>query len=380
MNDARTGRIGLLGGYGGVGTAAARVLFRWGLGPIRVGGRREERARALVATELDATAEAVPVNVTDAASLARFCDGCDIIVNCAGPSYRVLDTVAVAAFSAGAHYVDPGGDEPVYRRLASRDLAKEGFAAVLDAGLMPGLTGLLPVWLAREFDKVSGLVAHVGLVDRLTPAGAGDYLLSLGGGHGEARAAWRHGRRVARVLEVMADVELPFFPGRVAAYPYLSVEAERTATGLALSDLTWFNIFDGGGHMSAALGRLQGAMAGFGELEAASAELCCAADLDLFGRYPYQRLVFRLDGHRDGEPRSRTLVLRGTDTYGLTGGMAAMVTKAVLEETIPAGLTYAADVLDPDVVVAGLPGLPGFAGIEVVDGVPERPEFEEGTL
>jgi hypothetical protein len=276
--------------------------------------------------------------------------------------------------------VDPGGDEPVHRRLAPRDLAREGFAAVLNAGLMPGLTGLLPVWLARDFDKVSGLVVHVGLVDRLTPAGAGDYLLSLGGGHGEARAAWRHGRRVLRALETLADVELPFFPGRVAAYPYLSVEAERMAAGLALCDLTWYNIFDGGGHMSAALGRLQGAMAGIGNLDAASAELSRAAALDLFGRDPYQRLVFRLDGHRDGEPRSRTLVLRGTDTYGLTGGMTAMVTRAVLAGTIPAGLAYPVDVLAPDVVVAGLPQLPGFAGMEILDGVPERPEFEEGEV
>lgn len=380
MTRPGTGRIGLVGGYGGVGAMVARLLLRWGLGPIRVGGRRGERASAFVATELDGAAEATAVDVTDPVSLARFCAGCDIIVNCAGPSYRVLDSVAVAAFAAGAHYVDPGGDEPVHRRLAARDLAREGFAAVLDAGLMPGLTGLLPVWLARDFDKVTGLVAHVGLVDRLTPAGAGDYLLSLGGGHGQARAAWRHGRRVTDALDARADAELPFFPGRVTAYPYLSVEAERTATALALSDLTWFTVFDGGGHLSAALGRLQGAMAGIGDLDAASVELSRAAALDLFGRDPYQRLVFRLDGHRDGEPHSRTLVLRGTDTYGLTGGMAAVVTRAVLAGAVPAGLAYPVDVLAPDEVVAALPELPGFAGMEVLDGGPERPEFEEGSL
>lgn len=380
MSGTSRGRIGLVGGYGGVGAVVGRMLLRWGLGPIRVGGRRAELAQVFVATELDGAAEAQPVDVTDPSSLIRFCAGCDVVVNCAGPSYRMLDRVAVAAFAAGAHYVDPGGDEPVHRRLASRDLAGEGFVAVLDAGLMPGLTGLLPVWLARDFDKVSGLVAHVGLVDRLTPAGAGDYLLSLGGGHGEARAVWRHGRRVTHALEALTDVELPFFPGRVTAYPYLSVEAERTAASLALSELTWHNIVDGGGHMSAALGRLQGAMTGVSDLDAASVELSRAAALDLFGRDPYQRLVFRLDGHRDGEPLSRTLVLRGTDTYGLTGGMTAMVTRAVLTGAVPPGLAYPVEVLAPDAVVAELPELPGFAGLEVLDGVPERPEFEEGTL
>lgn len=374
------GRIGIVGGYGGVGAAAASLLHRWGQGPLRLGGRRQELARAFVADQLDGAGEALAVDVTDAASLARFCAGCDIVVNCAGPSYRVLDTVAVAAFAAGAHYVDPGGDEPVYRRLVTRDVARDGHVAVLNAGLMPGLTGLLPLWLARDFDKVTGLLAHVGVVDRLTPAGAGDYLLSLGGGHGEAKACWWRGRRVAGTLEVMADVELPFFPGRVSAYPYLSRETERMATSLSLSELTWYNVFDGGGHMVAALGRLQGAMAGVGDLDAAAAQLCRAAALDMFARSPYQRLVFALDGQRDGTPHSRTLVLHGADTYGLTGGMTAMVTAAVRGGTVSAGLRYMMDAVDPGTVVAALPDLPGFVGMEIIDGRSALAEFEEGTV
>ncbi|MEU5695816.1 saccharopine dehydrogenase NADP-binding domain-containing protein [Actinosynnema sp. NPDC020468] len=357
--------IGVLGASGGVGRAATRVLAGWNVGPLRLGGRVPPTA---LAAELGA--EAVQVDLTDPVALHDFCAGCAVVLNCAGPSYRHLDTVARAALAAGAHYVDPGGDEPVHRALAGVEPTR---AVVLDAGLVPGLTAVLPRWLAADLVEPVALTAHVGLVDRLTPAGAGDYLLSLGGGHGEARAAWRDGRRVSGALSPSDDVDLPFFPGRVTTYPYLSREAERTAAALRLAEADWYTVFDGAGHLSAALGRLQAAMTGAADLDAAAAELIGAADLDLFGRNPYQRLVFRLTG-RDVE---RTLVLRGTDTYGLTGGIAAYATREVLAGRVPPGVAYPVDVLDHADLVAALPSLPGFAGVDVLDGVPA---FEEGAV
>ena len=41
--------IGVLGGYGAVGGHAARLLARWGAGPLRIGGRDDVRAKQLAA-------------------------------------------------------------------------------------------------------------------------------------------------------------------------------------------------------------------------------------------------------------------------------------------------------------------------------------------
>jgi hypothetical protein len=373
--------VAVVGGYGAVGRATVRLLQDWQVGRLRIGGRSVEAARQLISEELGGDGDAAAVDVWDPASLARFCAGCRVVVNCAGPSYRVLDRVALAALAAGADYVDPGGDAPVQRRLASLNLASRGRTAVLCAGLMPGLTGLLPRWLAGQgFTRATQLTAYVGLVDRLTPIGAAEYLLSLGGGHGESQAAWCSGSRVSRALAPLSEVELPFFPDRVNAHPYLSLEAERLACALGLDGVRWYNVFDGGGQMLTALSRLQGAMMGQADLDAAAAELAQAAELDLFGRAPYQLLVFQLDGEAGGRSLTRTVVLRGTDTYALTGSVTAMAVRELLDGHIAAGVHYAADALDPELVVAWLRGRASVIVFALLDSPAEAGAIEEGVL
>ncbi|MFG2603296.1 saccharopine dehydrogenase NADP-binding domain-containing protein [Streptomyces sp. NPDC048514] len=377
-----TTTLAVLGGYGAVGAVAARELATaHPEARLRIGGRRFDEATRC-ADHLGGHAEPYAVDLTDPDSLTAFCAGSHVVVNCAGPSYRVLDTVARAALAAGADYVDAGGDEPVHRALTDRDPARQGRAAVLTAGMMPGLTGMLPRWLAAQgVDEPERLLAYVGTMDRLTPAGAGDYLLSLGGAYGEAQSAWRGGARVLRVLQPLTDTELPFFPGTVSAYPYLSYEAERLARDLGLATVDWYNVFDGGSRMLKTLGRLQGAMTGQSALEPAAHELIEAAGLDLFGRDPYQLFALELTGRSAGRTATRALVLRGTDTYELTGAVAAAAAGALLAGRVPAGVHYAAEVLDADAVVERLGQLAAVTSLDLFDRpLAEACATEEGEL
>ncbi|MCI4066434.1 hypothetical protein MRQ36_29320 [Micromonospora sp. R77] len=68
--------IGLLGPTGAVGTAAAAHLAGWTTSPVRLGARRPR-------------AGMVPVDVDDPAALAAFCRGCTVVLNCAGPAFRI---------------------------------------------------------------------------------------------------------------------------------------------------------------------------------------------------------------------------------------------------------------------------------------------------
>jgi hypothetical protein len=363
--------IGVMGSYGAVGSAVVETLARSGEVRLRLGGRhagRLDAQRALVPG-----AAALAVELEDRDGLARFCDGCAVVVNCAGPSYVVLDRVAEPAWAAGADYVDPGGDEPLLRLLASVPGARR---ALLTAGMMPGLSSLIPRWLAGD-GRAVGLTAYVGTLDHLSAASAADYLLSLASGtHGEAKAGWRGGERATAVLEPEPDAPLPFFPGRVTAYPYLSTETERLARALALREVSWFNVFDGT-QMLAALGRLQGVPAS--ELAAAAAELARAAELDLFGRDPYQLMVFQLD-RDDGSARSA--VLRATGTYELTGAVAARAALELLRDPgLPVGAHFADEVLDPSAVPEIVSSSHSVTLFETFDGPLEHhAAVEEGVL
>ncbi|MGV9380272.1 saccharopine dehydrogenase NADP-binding domain-containing protein [Nonomuraea sp. NPDC003707] len=354
--------IGVLGGYGAVGGAAARLLA--GHPGLRVGGRDGAAARRFVDADLGGHGEAWQVDALDAAELARFCAGCQVVVNCAGPSYLLRDRVARAAFAAGADYVDAAGDAAAF---AQADAGAQGRTAVLSAGMLPGLTGLVPRHLAALASPNAGLRLDVytGGLDRLTPAAAGDFLLAGQEERGAALAAWRDGARVSRALTPVHDVQLPYFPGPVTAYPYLSAEAERVAGELGLVEARWYNVITGDGVLAAASTAGQ------------AADLTRAAELELAGRTPYYVLLFQLSSPHG----TRTLALRTHDSYALTAAVAAHAAMAVLRGEVAAGLHQADAVLDPARVLADLEPV---AKIEITEAVAPidlvAPVFEEGAL
>ncbi|GAA3983110.1 NAD-dependent dehydratase [Thermobifida alba] len=350
MTDADQPLVGLVGASGAVGAQAARALRGLGRTRLRLGGRRAAPLRALAA-ELGAGAEARPVDLDDAAALADFCSGCAVVVNCAGPSYRIVDRVARAALAAGADYVDVTGDAPVHARL-SRDGLAGRRTAVLSAGVLPGLSALLPRWAARG--RLERVVAYTGGLERCTEAAAADLLLSLPGSarqaavFGEPLAVWRAGRRVPRALQARDGVRAPFFPEEAFVQPFLTGEAERLAAALGLREVQWHTVHPGPrtrAVLTGAAGRPDGADG------ATAARLRAAADLDLAGRTPYYLLVFQLTERVEGKVRERCLVVRTADSYRLSGRVAAVAAHEVLRGAVPPGLHYACDVLDPRTTV-----------------------------
>jgi saccharopine dehydrogenase-like NADP-dependent oxidoreductase len=167
--------IGVIGGYGSVGRATVAQLRAWGLGPIVVAGR-------------DPTKADVMVDINEPATFERFCASLRLVINCAASSSRIRAMVADAAAANSVPYVDPGGDEPVYELLSGRAHAEP---VVLSAGMLPGLTGLLPRQLVVE--RGSRLVCYVGGQDRFSLGAATDYLAVVNGSAGRTFAVWRNG-------------------------------------------------------------------------------------------------------------------------------------------------------------------------------------------
>ncbi|MGP3936426.1 saccharopine dehydrogenase NADP-binding domain-containing protein [Nonomuraea sp. KM88] len=358
--------IGVLGGYGAVG-AAATLLLAGRAARVRVGGRDGAAARRFVAGALGGEGEAWQVDAFDPDALARFCRGCQVVVNCAGPSYLLRDRVARAAFEEGADYVDAAGDAASFAGLAATGTG--GRTAVISAGMLPGLTGLLPRHLAALSSAHSGpavrLDVYTGGLDRLTPAAAGDFLLAGEEERGAALAGWRDGGKVARALTPAHDVELPYFPGPVTAYPYLSAEAERVAADLGLAEARWYNVIAGDRVLATA------------STATSAADLARVAELELAGRTPYYVLLFQLSGPHN----TSTLVVRTADSYALTAAVTAHAARAVLAGEVPDGLHHADAVLDPARMLADLEGV---ATAEITDAVAPidlaAPAFEEGAL
>ncbi|TQM09337.1 saccharopine dehydrogenase NADP-binding domain-containing protein [Pseudonocardia kunmingensis] len=363
--------LAVLGASGAVGSAAARALAAGHR--LRLGGRREAPLGALAES---LGAEVHPLDLDDDRALDAFCAGADVVLHCAAPAFAIGDRVARAAGRARAGYVDVSGDALLHDQLG----AAAG-VAVLGAGVVPGLSSLLPRYVldaARAAGvEADRLTVHTGGVEPCTPGVARDMLLSLGtggpdGAYGEPLAAWRTDRVVPRELRSEEDAEAPFFPGRVALQPFLAAEAQRLARDTSLAELDWYNVHPGP-HVRAAMRRLRGL-----DEERAGAELIRAADLDLAGRTPYHLMVVTA---LDEAGAGRTAVLRSRDSYALTGFVAALAAEAVARGRVRPGTHYACDVLDPAETLRRIRASEVSRLTELVhDGSPADSLVEEGAL
>lgn len=357
------GLVGVLGASGAVGRAASGILRDGGV-PLRLGCRRPEALPAGSAT-------VTGVDLTDPRGLAAFCAGCRIVLNCAGPSYRVRGLVGRAAREAGADYADVSGDAPAHAELAALAPAGRAWSAVLSAGTLPGLSGLIPRLLAAEAGAEHGggrLTVWAGGLERCSPTVAADLVLSLEA-PGAASPARPGGRHV-----VPDTAALAFFPGPATVRPAGSAEADRVAATLRLEYGDWYTVFPG--HRVRDLMTTLSGASGHTviPLESAAARLAAAAEVDLAGHRPYYRVVFRLSG----PGREVTAVLGTDDSCRLTGAVGALAVRALLDGHVPPGVHYAADVLAPGPTVAAVAALPGVT-VELSEG-PLRAADTVGAL
>lgn len=349
--------IAVLGGYGEVGTTAVHRLAAHGYDRIRAGGRNPKRGRASLGDTPGV--ELSHVDIGDPASLEEFCSGADLVLNCAGPSYRILDTVARAALEAGAHYVDVAGDVPARRALGAATSGDR--AVVFSAGIMPGLTGLLPRLIADPGDRME---IHVGGAVRMTPASAADILLAQGPDFGESLAAWQNGAVIPRALAPARRVQPPGFPQPVDAMPFLPTESTRMAADLGLAELRFYSAYASEAIPTA----LAMAWADDPEFRDDYIELLTqAATSDLRDREPYYVLTARTG-------RS-SITLRTADPYQLSGVVAAFTAKAVLQGEVHPRVHFADEALDPQSTAEALRRDPLVQSLDIHTN-PERSQRE----
>ncbi|MCF1592144.1 NAD(P)H-binding protein [Streptomyces muensis] len=370
MNRGRTApvAVGVVGAAGAVGRAVLEELLRLGVGPVRAGVRRPPQRPLPAAVELWPDR----VEVGDAQALAAFCAECRVVVNATGPVRATGHLVAAAALAAGADLVDVNDtaeldEAPPYDRLL------RWRTAVIGAGLMPGLAGLLPGVLVAERVRRTGptLTVHVGGLPHFPPAAARDFMDRLARPGGEVTAVWRGGRRVPGALAVERDARMPHFPGSVTAIPYLTEEAVAVAGRYGFGEVRWYTVF-GGEHTRAVLDRYRAGLPPGLSVDDAAAELSRASLTDLAGRTPYQAVTCELEG--------RGLVLTGTDSSALTGTAAAHAALAVLRGELPPGQLHFAQLPDPGRVIRRIADAPAVTGMRLLDGPPAELPIEEGIL
>ncbi|NIF21638.1 saccharopine dehydrogenase [Candidatus Pantoea multigeneris] len=300
--------IGILGGFGAVGGEVARMLHLWGETSLRVGGRHPQPLP---------WAQSCYVDVSDEKSLMAFASGCRLIVNCAAPSARLSLPVANRLRAAGIPLVDAGGiDCPVQ---FTHQTGMPPVSALFGAGALPGLSGILPAWLAAKLDRVDALHAWFGVFDRFTRSGAEDYL------DGVLRAP----APLSALPRRQSNVTLPFFPHPVQLQPYEDEESRHVTHRLGLRTSRW-QLALAGEHLARALDSAR-------ELprEAAIRAVVEGSELDVAGRQPWVNFLIQVEGRRQGNLTTLTLLLKAPGIAQLTAACAATCAKWLFNSPYP---------------------------------------------
>ncbi len=329
----RAERIGIIGGYGAGGLACARALLSTTACDIVIGGRNVDKLRKSAA-ELGPRVRGAVVDLYDSKELEAFCRDCRLIVNCAGPSRRILDTIALAALRANAHYIDLGGDEPLFERLSPihEELRKKNLTFLLSAGIYPGLSGLFASFCIETApQRVTAVESHfISEGEPMTPNAAYDVVCSLEDGFGEGMARYENGAVTRNGVGPMWLDLPPPDAERLLVYPSLSRELVQLAKRHKLSAA--------GSYVALPPATMQTLFAVHADKQylteadktAAAARLAEASQRDCKGRRP--RTVYHLVLRGADGAESATATLRHEDgsarLTGLIVGCAAAIVLA----------------------------------------------------
>ena len=241
---AKENTIGIVGGYGAIGLIVADDLLKTTGYNLLIGGRNRESLDEM-AGRLGSRVSGMVVDVSDDASLERFCDGCFLVINSTAPSWELGDRVLRAALKSGALYVDPGiyyDDSGTYHEK----FTGRGLAAVLYAGWVPGITGILPRHLhnlyGKSFSRIDSLHTFCGDRSAWSPKASVDILHHFI--KGVESGFFENGSWKARsFIHDLLDAKYYKYPeplGRYVVSPVFSIEHKLLAEEVKPGKLGFF--------------------------------------------------------------------------------------------------------------------------------------------
>ena len=162
LHDAprgRTTKVFAIGGTGRIGRASSKILAANEIVSQVAIAARDLRLAKEAAADLGSKGMAIEVDATDEARLASLARDYDLVVNTAGPDFRVALPVTRAAISAGVHCCDIAADGPSLEKVLALDgQAKEaGVTVVTGIGHVPGMSNLIMQHAANRLETVRDL-------------------------------------------------------------------------------------------------------------------------------------------------------------------------------------------------------------------------------
>ena len=330
-------RIGIVGGYGRVGLEHAQYLIKTTDYEVLIGGRSSRKADK-VATDLGARVSTQVVDIDDSSTLDAFCRECGLIINCAGPSWHVLDRVAIAALRQSIHYVDPGGYNTLYKILAEKEneIKNKKLRFIISAGLLPGLSEVFPAYIAKtEFDCVDYLEIYYVGHDKWTYNSAYDIASSFQEMENYGFVKFEDGliKKLGKLTSIK-QIQLPSPLGSVRVFPFFPPEILQVVQKYGIKSAQVYGTNSGVFVPLVMLYIKLFRQYKTKKQKKRSATLITkASEIDLKKRDPFFIIYLIIEGRMAKKKKRIVSSLTFEDTYKPTGLTLAITARMVLEGT-----------------------------------------------
>ncbi|MCR5529286.1 MAG: NAD(P)H-binding protein [Saccharofermentans sp.] len=313
-------RIGIIGSGGKIGYEIVRTLSRYAPEhELKCGYRsnRKEDGNNWVRTDVD-----------DPDDIRNFMEGCDLVINSAGPSEKLSLKVMDAALQSGVSLIDVG-HSGCYGEVRS---LRDGQQMIYGCGAVPGLIGIIPRRLSEDLDHMFSMNVNISLREDLTFTAARDLVTAseLPDGKGAG---------------IRAKTEnIPLIGDEVYRYQFTDEESDAVDKLVGVRTSSWYMVRDTDDYEKLFAGT-------YADKDEMARTLCHLYRISMEGRDDHLKFVIETEGMKDDRPVTMTAYMHGISGSVVSARTASAVAMALLDgcidETVP---VRAALLKDPDIV------------------------------
>ncbi len=348
--------IGILGFRGLVGCGALEMLKSTGKYQLQLGSRSIQTDQKQIEESEHISSQ--KVDLFDRQQLEIFCKPCDLVINCAGPSSKILSRVAQVCIDNNKLYVDPSGDKMMVKSISDYFKSKPAPPdCVLSAGVYPGLTEIFVNYLAEEcYDEMFTVKEYFAGGGSFSKNGAYDIISSLANDEGAGLAFCKNGQIEKMTAGFGGSSLLPAPFGQVQHIPLVSDEFLLVARKQELKEAYFYNTFPNGDMLTQFI-----MIKASGQYKTEEQKIASAGKLiDIYKKGNNQENCFMLhtisSGQKGGkETECHTTLTCDTNWNELSGTIAGIVADELLEKGEHRGVCcYAQEMISAKSVITYL--------------------------